>query len=167
MPKSSPPCVVLLMGVSGSGKTTVGRSFCARFGWLFFDADDFHPESNKAKMRQGLPLDDADRAPWLAALRQQVEHQLSKGEPALLACSALKARYREQLGGSLPGVFTAWLDGDPALLRQRLAAREGHFFPPALLDSQLDALEAPHDTLRLDFAASPDFLAERLMEALR
>jgi gluconokinase len=158
---------VLLMGVSGSGKSTLGLRVSERLGWRFFDADDFHSESSKAKMRQGFPLDDADRAPWLAALRRQVELQLSRAEPALLACSALKASYREQLGARLPGVFTAWLDGDPTLLRQRLAARQGHFFPPALLDSQLAALEAPSGALRLDFALPPAALEAQLLEALR
>lgn len=147
--------VIVVMGVSGAGKTTLGLALASALGWDFADADDFHPPGNVAKMRAGTPLDDDDRAPWLAALRVEIERRLTLGKPLVLACSALKAAYRRALAGpDTDRVRLVHLDGSPALLAARLAARSGHYMPPALLGSQLAALEAPADAdaLRIDIS---------------
>lgn len=134
--------VVLVMGVSGSGKTTVGRALAAAMGWGFVEGDEFHPAANVEKMRSGVALTDQDRAPWLRALRAEIARRLAAGEDAVLACSALKAEYRRELRAGVedrvPGVY---LSVAPAVLRARLEARRGHYFPASLLESQLRTLE--------------------------
>lgn len=147
--------VVVLMGVTGSGKTTVGKALASTMGWVFYDADDFHPPANKAKMHAGVPLTDADRWPWLAAIRRAIEDCLLAGRSAVVACSALKATYREALGGGLAGVRFVLLDGPRQLLAERLHARTDHFMNPALLDSQIATLERPADALVVDIALTP------------
>jgi gluconokinase len=160
--------VVLLMGVSGSGKTTVGTLLAEQLGWEFFDGDDFHPEENVAKMRAGEPLTDADRAPWLARLRTLVDRLLDAGRPAVLACSALRDAYRRQLRAGHEGqVQVVYLRGSAALLRSRLAARHGHFMKAALLESQLATLEEPRDALVVDVDAPPETIVERIRSGLR
>lgn len=149
----TPVRVVLLMGVAGAGKTTVGRALADRLGWAFEDADDHHAPASTAKMARGEPLTDADRAPWIDALGALVRDRLRGGPPTVLACSALKASYRDRLGADLPGVVVAWLDVPAEALRERLATREGHIFGPGLLQSQLEALEPPVHALRLDGTA--------------
>jgi gluconokinase len=134
------------MGPSGAGKTTVGRALAASLGWPYVEGDDFHPATNVAKMAAGIPLDDADRAPWLAALEQFVAGILAEGGRAVLACSALKHRYRSAMvpANAPPGaVRFVYLAVPPAVLRERLEHREGHYMPPSLLPSQLAALEPP------------------------
>lgn len=143
------------MGVAGSGKTTVGRGLAAALGWDYHEADDFHSEANKAKMARGIPLDDADRAPWLAAIRAAMEAGLAAGRPAVFTCSALKARYRDVLLRGLEGVALVHLAGDSALLLSRLQGRAGHYMKPEMLASQLAALEPPADALQLDVARPP------------
>ena len=128
---------VVVMGVSGSGKSTVGSALAAELGWAFLDADDLHPAANVAAMAAGRPLDDTDRAPWLEA----VGAWLDTHRPCVVACSALRRRYRDVLRRD--GVLFVHLAGDHTLLAERLAGRTGHFMPAALLDSQLDALEPP------------------------
>ncbi|UTT62948.1 gluconokinase [Microcella humidisoli] len=153
-----PPTVVVLMGVSGAGKTTVGLAAAARAGVTFLDADALHPEANVAKMAAGTPLDDSDRAPWLDA----VAAALVAEAPCILACSALRAAYRDRLRVDAPLARFVLLDLDRAALERRLAAREGHFMPAALLDSQLATLEPPaaHEgVLVLDAERSVDELA--------
>ena len=164
---SPPPAALLVMGVSGSGKTTVGRALAVALGWSFVDADDFHPPANRAKMAAGRPLDDADRTPWLDALRAHLDRCRQRREPCVLACSALKAGYRAQLVADPASVRVVFLHGSRALLRSRLAARRDHFMPPELLDSQLAALEPPTATaaLALDIAASPPVLVENIRAA--
>lgn len=158
--------VIVLMGVAGSGKTTVGLQLAAALGWEFRDADDFHPPANVAKMSAGTPLTDADRAPWLAAIRAHIDVCLAGGSGCVVTCSALKARYRAVLvGADGPArVQLVHLTGDPALLAERIAGRQGHFMKPAMLRSQLDALETPHDALAVDIAPPP---AEIVAEILR
>ncbi len=134
--------VIVLMGVSGSGKTTVGRQLAAALGWTFADADDYHPEANRQKMSAGVALSDEDRAPWLARLRVLIESHLARAAPLVLASSALKARYRMQLQAE-PQVQLVYLRGTFETIRRRIEARQGHFMPPALLRSQFDALEEP------------------------
>lgn len=153
------------MGVSGVGKTTVGRLLAERLSCPFLDADDFHPPANVAKMRGGIPLTDADREPWLQALRAEIEGRLERGESAVLACSALKQDYRDRLQVS-DAVRIVYLRGTAALIRDRLQARRGHYFDPALLASQFAALEEPEGLLTVDVTADPEELARRIEAAL-
>ncbi|HEY0405474.1 MAG TPA: gluconokinase [Pyrinomonadaceae bacterium] len=146
--------VVVLMGVTGSGKTTIGRELSAELGWSYYDADDFHPRANVEKMRAGIPLDDADRIPWLETLRSLILGLIARGESAVLACSALKASYREYLLAD-ESVRLIHLQGDYQLIQQRLSGRRGHFMNPALLDSQFATLEAPEPDVRVDISQSP------------
>ena len=149
------------MGVAGTGKTTVGRKLAETLGGTFLDADDFHPPENVAKMRAGIPLDDTDRAPWLDALAEALQ---SHGkQPVVLACSALKEIYRERLLAAAPDLILVFLDGDPALIRQRMEERVDHFMPSTLLDSQLQNLEVPENALRLDIAEPVEVLVARIL----
>ncbi len=150
------------MGVAGSGKTTVGVALAAALGWRFVDADDVHAPESVAKMARGEALDDADRTPWLARLRAIVADALARGASLALACSALKASYRAVLvGEDVARIRIVHLTASPALLRERLATRTGHYMKPAMLDGQLAMLEAPAGALTLD-AARPvaDLVAE-------
>jgi len=161
------PSIILLMGVSGSGKTTLGQALARELGWHFADADRFHSPTNIAKMRAGQPLDDSDRAPWLAALRRHLAQSLAEKRPTVLACSALKKRYRQQLLGSLPqhAVRLVYLRANRELLASRLITRTGHFMPASLLDSQLAILEEPapeENALVLDIAHPPTELVRQI-----
>jgi gluconokinase len=140
------------MGVAGSGKSTVGRALAASLHWRFHDADDLHSTESIERMRQGLPLDDAMREPWLRRVRHVIEDAVRNHTGAVVACSALKAHYRSVLSNGLDGVGFVFLDGDRELLMRRLTNRGGHFAGASLLDSQLQALEPPDDALRLDAA---------------
>ena len=152
------PLVVVLMGVAGSGKSTVGEALSRALGWPFRDADSFHPPANVEKMSRGVPLTDADRAPWLESLHDTIALAISRRESLVVACSALKEQYRQQLRGGLRSVRFIYLQAEPALLRDRLAARTGHFAGPALLASQLRDLEPPADALVLPADAAPESL---------
>ena len=138
-----PPTVLVMMGVSGAGKTTVGEALATRLGWTFQEGDDFHPAANIAKMKSGQPLDDADRAPWLARVEAWITAELAAGRSGVITCSALKQTYRSAIIGGRDDVILVYLDGDEALIAQRTRARRGHFMPPSLLASQLAALQAP------------------------
>jgi gluconokinase len=155
--------VIILMGVAGSGKTAVGRALAAVLGWRFEDADAYHQSSSIAKMRRGIPLSDADRAPWLAALHALVARSADRREPLVLACSALKEEYRQKLAGGLARVRFVHLTADEATLRRRLESRADHFFGPSLLTSQLAALEPPRDALTVDTTAP----IEQVVAAIR
>jgi gluconokinase len=137
------PLVLVLMGVSGAGKSTIGKLLAARLGWPFEEGDDLHPASNIAKMRSRLPLTDADRAPWLAGVEAWISTQLKQGRSGVIACSALKRAYRNRLVAGRSNVRLVFLKGSPALIAQRLARRRGHFMPASLLASQFATLEAP------------------------
>ncbi len=152
------------MGVAGSGKTTIGLQLAASLGWTFRDADDFHPAANIAKMSAGLPLTDDDRAPWLAAIRGHIEACLSRGENAVVTCSALKECYRRQLVIDPELVKLVFLSGDFDLILKRLNQRKDHFMKPEMLRSQFEALEAPQDALRIDVAAAPDAIVARIRQ---
>lgn len=155
------------MGVSGSGKSTVGALLAARLGLPFVEADDYHPPANVAKMAAGVPLDDADRRPWLISLSEVLAKAERAGTGAVLACSALKASYRALLFGALAArPHTVYLHGERDVLLRRLGARRGHFFPPALLDSQLATLEVPTGALRIDVAATLPEVVEAAADRL-
>jgi gluconokinase len=146
--------IVILMGVAGTGKTTVGEALAAAEGWPFFDADDFHSPANKEKMRRGEGLTDADRDPWLEALRAKIDALCAAGSSGVFACSALKQSYRDRLRAG-PDVRFVHLTGSFELIESRLAGRPGHYAGPALLRSQFDALEVPADVPTVDVAQTP------------
>jgi gluconokinase len=135
--------ILIVAGVSGSGKTTVGALLAGRLGWRFADADAFHTAAAIAKMRAGIPLTDEDRWPWLRAIGAWMDERIAAGESAVVTCSALKRAYRDLLLGGRPEARMVFLSVDPAEVDRRLTARHGHFFPERLLGSQLDALEPP------------------------
>jgi gluconokinase len=135
--------ILVVMGVAGSGKTTLGRAIAARLGWPFLEGDDLHPPANRAKMAAGIALDDADRAPWLQAVSDWIGDRLAAGGSGVVACSALKRAYRETLAKDRPDVWFVLQDGPREVLEARLKLRQGHFMPPSLLDSQLKTLERP------------------------
>jgi gluconokinase len=144
--------MVIVMGVTGCGKTTVGSRLAAELGWPFEDADAFHPAANVALMSRGIPLTDADRAPWLEAIRAHIDGVLARRASAVVGCSALKAAYRQVLGDGLPDVRFVYLHGDEPLLAERLRRRLGHFMDPRLLGSQLATLEEPRSAVRIEIA---------------
>jgi gluconokinase len=159
--------VVVLMGVSGSGKTTIGRLLAHDLGWPFYDADDFHPPANVEKMRRGIALTDADRDPWLAALRELIAGYLRDGHSAIVACSALKRSYRDRLRVDKDRVRLVYLKGDFALLRQRLEARQSHFAKANLLASQFETLEEPQDALTVEVGDRPEAVVGLIRRGLR
>jgi gluconokinase len=161
---------IVVMGVSGSGKTTIAGKLAARLGYLFADGDAFHPQANVAKMASGEPLTDADRAPWLAELAEWIAAQHESGRSTVLACSALKRRYRDTLRAGAPGhVFFVYLAVPRTALVERMKRRTGHYMPPELLDSQLATLEplGPDEPgLTLDGQPAPETIVERALERL-
>ncbi len=161
--------IVIIFGVSGAGKTTVGKLLARELGWHFLEADDFHPAANIKKMRSGHPLTDEDRWPWLEALREEIEHFLAVEEDAVLACSALKRKYREHLRVS-PDVKLIFLRGDFALIEKQLRGRRGHFMNPELLQSQFADLEEPEpdeDALTIELGRTPQQIVEEIKTKLR
>lgn len=160
------PRAVVVMGVSGAGKTTVGRLLASAVGWPFYDGDDFHSPDNVARMAAGIALTDEDRRPWLAALRRLLADHLSAGQPLVLASSALKEEYRRQLSGGLKPVTYVYLKVDEATLTARLQLRADHYMPATLLGSQLAALEEPVGALVVDAAAAPDDIVRTIIPQL-
>ncbi|MBO0802404.1 MAG: gluconokinase [Nocardiopsaceae bacterium] len=149
--------ILIVAGVSGSGKTTVGERLGQRLGWPFADADGFHPAANVAKMHAGIPLTDADRMPWLGSITAWMDERIAAGESAVVSCSALRRSYRSLLLSGRPGAVMVFLRVGRDELRHRLATREGHFFEPELLDSQLATLEPPEpDEGVLSVPSEPD-----------
>lgn len=154
---------VVVMGVSGTGKSTVGAALADALGVPFVEGDDLHPAANVAKMAAGIPLTDADRAPWLDAVAAALDR------PVVVACSALKRRYRDRLREAAPGLALVYLHGTAELLAARMEGREGHFMPTALLQSQLDTLEEPapdEDAIPVDVALRPDEIVELVVGRL-
>ena len=145
-----PVAVAILMGVSGVGKTTVGRAAAQRLGWAFFDADDYHSETHVERMRRGIPLDDADRRAWLEALADRIRRSLDEGLPAIVTCSALKERYRRVLLHGNAGAIVVYLRAERNVVASRLEARHDHYFGVGLLDSQYAALEEPQGAITID-----------------
>lgn len=163
----SPP-IVVLAGVSSSGKTAVGKALASRLGARFMDADDFHPQSNVEKMASGVPLVDEDRWPWLERLNSELRQAASAGEPVVLACSALKAAYRERLAEDVEGLQMILLTGSRQLLAERAAARTHRYMPPSLLDSQLATLEPmePGEGWEIDVTPPVRVIVEDLAKRL-
>jgi gluconokinase len=156
--------IIVLTGVSGSGKSTVGRELAKQLSWPFHEGDDHHAPENVRKMRAGIPLDEADRGPWLDSLGAVIDELSAKNRDAVLAASLLKKAHRTRL--ARPGVRFVFLRVESAVLRERLAKRKGHFFDPALLDSQLETLEPPDDALVVDAAPSPQEIAATIRKSL-
>jgi gluconokinase len=158
--------IIILMGVSGSGKTTIGERLARALGWPFYDGDQFHPPANVAKMQQGRPLTDEDRWPWLRVLRAHIETWLQQDMSAVLACSALKQGYREYLILDADEVKLVYLKGEYDLIHERLAQRRGHFMPPGLLASQFAALEEPERGVIVDIVHPPETIVALIREQL-
>jgi gluconokinase len=154
--------IVVVIGPSGAGKSTVGARLASALGWAFIEGDDLHPAGNVAKMRASEPLTDADRAPWLDALRDRIEAQLAADEPAIIACSALKRAYRDRLRVDDARVRFVYLLADRPLLEARLSKRRGHFMSASMLESQLDALEPPTNAVTVDASRPVDDLVSEL-----
>lgn len=157
--------IVVLMGVSGSGKTAIGQALAERLGCRFYDADDFHPALNIEKMARGLPLNDDDRVPWLLGLHDLIHSLLEKGTPAVLACSALKREYRVRLWSEGEPVFLVYLQGDFEVIQARMRGRKGHYMKAEMLQSQFDALEppGPGEALTVDSAQSVEKIMSEIL----
>ena len=158
--------ILVVMGVSGAGKTTIGQLLSQRLGWPLMDADDFHPAGNIEKMRSGTPLTDEDRWPWLDRLNGLLKEKDSNGESALLACSALKQKYRDRLAAGTKDLRWVYLKGSFDLIEARLKARKGHYMKAGLLESQFATLEEPVNALLAPIAAEPEAIAESVIAAL-
>jgi len=157
--------IIIAMGVTGSGKTTVGTLLATRLGWHFADADEFHSAANKAKMQAGIPLTDADRLPWLAAIHEQIEKWIAAGENAVLACSALKESYRRLLWSG-PEARFVYLKGSYELIAQRLRSRTGHFADEHILAGQFADLEEPQDAVSVDIHPTPEKIVDEICRRL-
>jgi gluconokinase len=158
--------VVIVMGVTGAGKTTIGRALASALGWEFHDGDDLHTDASKRKMHQGIALDDADRAPWLIAIRKLIEAILASDRGGVIACSALKQAYRDEIVVDPNSVKVVYLKGSKEVLAERLRDRSGHFMNPDLLQSQFDTLEEPHDAIVVDVAAAPEAIVNEIRSLL-
>jgi len=160
--------ILVLMGVTGSGKTTIGKLLAAETGWRFADADDFHSDANKAKMHAGIPLTDEDRQPWLKTLHQLLLGWYEAGISGILGCSALKQSYREMLSPQIPSVNIRFilLDVPQLVLEERLKGRKNHYMNPDLLRSQLDTLEVTPDLMRVDAEGPPQKIVQEILDQL-
>jgi gluconokinase len=161
--------VLVVMGVSGSGKSTVAALIAEKLGWMFVDGDSFHTPEHVEKMHAGHALDDEDRAPWLARIAVWIQHRLEAGESGVVVCSALRRAYRDVLTGGSRRVRIVFLDGEKALIAGRLAARQGHFMSPRLLDSQFATLEVPdpdEHPITVGVADPPEMIADRVVARL-
>ena len=156
--------VIVLIGPMGCGKTTVGVTLAQKLGWQFYDADDFHPEANKRKMGEGIPLDDSDRQPWLDILHEIIQKYLSEESSMILACSALKKKYRRALGIDQEQVFSVFLKGSFSLLQERIADRSHEYMAKGLLQSQLATLEVPVTGFTVDISGTPEQISQTIID---
>jgi gluconokinase len=156
--------VVIVMGVTGAGKTTIGRALATSLGWEFHDGDDLHTEASKRKMHGGAALDDSDRAPWLSALRKLIQALLSEGRNGVIACSALKQSYRDELVVDPNSVKIVYLNGSKQVIAERLRKRADHFMNPVLLQSQFDTLEEPRDAIVVDVTMAPEAIVNAIIK---
>jgi len=164
------PCALIVMGVSGSGKSTIGERLAEQLAWSYEDGDKFHPASNVAKMSAGQPLTDDDRWPWLMAIADEIDRSCLAGQHAVFACSALKRAYRDVLVHGRNDVRIVFLDGTQALIASRLGQRKGHFMPPGLLESQFETLEPPgasENSVTVSIDASVDAVVDDIIRQLR
>jgi carbohydrate kinase (thermoresistant glucokinase family) len=159
--------IILLMGVCGTGKTTIGHALSEELSWPFFDPDSFHPPENIEKQRQGIPLTDEDRLPWLNNIHRKMAEISAQGESAIFGCSALKERYREILRRGISQFVIFHLCGDRELVRERVTKRKGHFMPASLVDSQYETLETPKDAISLDIALPPQEIVQIILKEIR
>ena len=169
MAASTSPCALILMGVSGSGKTTIGEKLAARMSWRYEDADTFHPPSNVAKMSAGQPLTDEDRWPWLKAIAAEIDRACTAGERLVIGCSALRRIYRDVLVHGRDDVRFIYLDGTQALIADRIGQRKGHFMPPGLLTSQFQTLEPPtpdERAMTVSIDAQVEVIVDRIISQL-
>jgi len=157
---------IIVMGVSGCGKSSVGKALADSLGWDFYDADDFHPPENVAKMADGIPLDDSDRAPWLTSLHELISASLKADQPGVLACSALKERYRQQLTEGNDGVQIVHLKGCYDLIWSRMEKRTDHYMKPDMLKSQFETLEEPSNALTIDISKPVDEIVREVTSDL-
>ena len=170
MAASNTPCALIVMGVSGSGKTTVGEKLAERLGWRYEDADTFHPASNVAKMSAGHPLSDDDRWPWLRAIAAEIDRVVQRGSCLVIGCSALKRAYRDILVHGRSDVQIVYLDGSEALIAERLSRRKGHFMPAGLLASQFGALEPPgadEHPVTVSIDGTADTIVKNILQQLK
>jgi carbohydrate kinase (thermoresistant glucokinase family) len=164
------PVVLVTMGVSGAGKTTLGEQLAERLGWPFKEGDELHPPANVAKMKSGQPLDDADRAPWLQAVGAWIDGWVAGGQSGVISCSALKRRYRDTIGAGRPAVRFVFIDLDEATIAKRLKHRQHAYWPPQLLHSQFEALEVPapdEPVIVVDGRAAQNAQVDKVVAALR
>lgn len=158
--------VIIVMGVCGSGKSTIGGLLADKLGCSFFDADDFHPQANVDKMARGEPLNDEDRRPWLMRLNEEMAQCSIAGKSAVLGCSALKESYRNILSKDIKNLVVVYLKGDYNTIYERMASREGHFMGENMVQSQFDTLEEPTDAIVTDIRESPEQIVSRIEAAL-
>jgi gluconokinase len=156
--------IFVIMGVAGCGKTQVGKLLSQNLAWDFYDADDFHPPENISKMANGIPLNDEDRIPWLASLHDLISSSLERKQPCVLACSALKERYRLQLLDGNPDIQLVYLKGSYELIWSRISARKDHYMKPQMLQSQFEALEEPAEALTMDISRSVDEIVRGILK---
>jgi gluconokinase len=161
--------ILIVMGVAGSGKTTIAKALVAFTGWQFAEGDDYHSEANRKKMHSGVPLNDDDRAPWLASLHAALQGWYESGQSGVMTCSALKQKYRDVLSGGLPADAYRFvlLEAPPELLQERLSHRQGHFMNPGLLASQLATLEDPKDALHVSVEQAPEVVAKQILDRIK
>lgn len=154
--------IVVIMGISGSGKTTVGMLLARRLGWIYYEGDAFHSPANIEKMSRGIALGDADRLPWLESIKEAIDDCVARGVHAVVACSALRERYRRILCADVPEIRLVYLKGSPEIIRQRMNVREGHYMKAGMLESQFASLEEPDDAIVADITLSPRGIVSRV-----